>query len=164
MQKTPPPLQKQQSIKTICCVAGRSGGHIVPCLTWAKKSDAQNILFFSTHVALDRELLKDEPVKHIPLTLNNIPYRNPLRVAQFAWHFTIAYLKSLYYLYKYKPQKVLSTGGYIALPVCLAAKFLRIPVELFELNVSPGKATKFLAPLAHTINICFKKSRRYFPQ
>jgi len=53
-----------------------------------------------------------------------------------------------------------------ALPpdVYIAARCLRIPIELFELNVSPGKATKFLAPIARNINICFEQSRQHFPQ
>ena len=157
-------MQTKKSIDTICCVAGRSGGHIIPCLSWAHQNNARTILFFSTHNALDKQLLKDELVKHIPLTLNNIPYKNPLRMIQFAWHFANAFIKSLYYLHTYKPTKILSTGGYIALPVCSAARCLRIPIELFELNVSPGKATKFLAPIASRINICFEQSKRYFPE
>ena len=35
-------------------------------------------------------------------------------------------------------------GGYIGLPVCLAAAVSRIEINLFELNVVPGKAILWL--------------------
>jgi len=41
---------------------------------------------------------------------------------------------------------------------------LRIPIELYELNVVPGKATTFLAPLATKIRICFQKTKNKFSQ
>jgi UDP-N-acetylglucosamine--N-acetylmuramyl-(pentapeptide) pyrophosphoryl-undecaprenol N-acetylglucosamine transferase len=65
-------------------------------------------------------------------------------------------------LRRHKPQKIISTGGYIALPVCLTATLLRIPIELYELNALPGMATRALAPLATTISCCFKEAFPFF--
>ena len=47
--------------------------------------------------------------------------------------------------------------------MCTAARLLRIPIELYELNVIPGKAISFLAPLARTIFITFAESKHFFP-
>jgi UDP-N-acetylglucosamine--N-acetylmuramyl-(pentapeptide) pyrophosphoryl-undecaprenol N-acetylglucosamine transferase len=63
-----------------------------------------------------------------------------------------------------RPKKIISLGGYISMPVCFAAFILRIPIELFELNSSPGKAIKFLAPFAKTIYICFSKAAENLPR
>ena len=58
--------------------------------------------------------------------------------------------------------KVITTGGYIAIPVCLSAKLLGIPIELYELNVIPGKTTRFLSYIATIIYLCFNDTKLYF--
>ena len=142
----------------LCFVAGKSGGHIIPCLTMAEHYKKQHpqaqIIFFSTNTPLDTKLLAQHPLlaKQIPFKLNHI------------WHLARAFFTSIYYLHKLKPQKVISTGGLVSVPVCIAAKLLRIPIELHELNAVPGRATKFLAPLAQSIFVCFKKAQEFFPQ
>ena len=146
----------------ICFVAGRSGGHIIPALTLAKKEKKQ-ILFFTTHKQLDKKILNQEQVvnTHIALWLDNIA-RRPIKLVRFGFQFCVALIHSFFYLIKYKPQKIVSMGGYVSLPVCIAGRLLHIPIELYELNATPGRATKLLAPLAQTIFVCFKEAKKFF--
>jgi len=61
--------------------------------------------------------------------------------------------------------KILAQQQYvteIALPTALAGWLLRIPIELHELNVIPGKAIRVLSPLAQTIFVTFEQSKRWF--
>lgn len=155
---------------TICFVAGRSGGHIIPCLTRSreliKRYPAYQILFFSTHVPLDMKIITNSAfvTQHVPLTIDNFPYKRFLRYPLFCWQFLRSFFTSWYWLKKMAPKQVITTGGYVALPVCLAAKLLKIPVELQLLDVIPGKALKVLSPLAQSISICFEQSKKYLPQ
>jgi UDP-N-acetylglucosamine--N-acetylmuramyl-(pentapeptide) pyrophosphoryl-undecaprenol N-acetylglucosamine transferase len=152
--------------QTICFVGGKSGGHIVPCLTLAQHYKNNNIVFFSTDAALDQSLLHNNSAitQHIALPVGSIRttrlYHYPLMV----WRIFKSFYTSLYYLYRYKPSKVISTGGLVGLPVCFAAKLLRIPIELYELNATPGKAAHIIAPLAQTVHVCFKHAAQYFPK
>jgi len=86
-------------------------------------------------------------------------HRYPQAIAQMLYSFII----SFYYLCKHKPNQVITTGGLIALPVCLAAFLLRIPIIIYELNVIPGKSTKFLAFFAQTIWYCFDEAQQHLP-
>ena len=154
--------------KVICGVAARSGGHIIPCLTLIEKSKQDHpettVLFFTSHSDIDTTIGKQFSwITHkITLSLGNIPYRRPWLFIPFFFNLTISFIKSFYYLIKHRPLKVISTGGYLSIPVCIAAKFLLIPIELFELNVIPGKATRFLSPLATELLICFPMTKKYF--
>jgi len=87
-------------------------------------------------------------------------HRYPQIIAQVLYSFII----SFYYLCKYKPNQVITTGGIVALPVCLAAFLLRIPIIIYELNVIPGKSIKFLAFFAQTVWYCFDETQRYLPK
>jgi len=153
----------------ICFVAGKSGGHILPCITLAQqtinKHPDYKVIFFSTDAKLDMQLLSGNPIikNHLPLKLSKIPYGSLLKFPKFFLHIIYSFFKSIYYLRKMKPETVISTGGYVAIPVCFAAKLLGIPIELYELNVIPGKTIKLLAPLATKMWICFEQSFQYLP-
>jgi len=154
---------------THCFVAGRSGGHIIPALTLARQAREKNpetkILFFSTAKTLDKKIISAAQIDwSIALTLENIPFKKFYLLPFFCWQLMRSFFCAFYHLKKRKPRTVVSTGGYVSIPVCIAAKLLRIPIELFELNVIPGKTTKFLAPLAKKIHICFEKTRSSLAQ
>lgn len=156
-------------MKNIAYVAGKSGGHIIPCLTLAARYKHENpgarTVFFSTQHALDKQLLTNPAVDtHVILPLHSASRRTwylyPVLLAELA----NAFCKSVYLLHKNKIEEVVSTGGLIAIPVIFAARLLRIPVRLWELNVEPGKAISFLSRYATTINLCFPQTQRYLPQ
>jgi UDP-N-acetylglucosamine--N-acetylmuramyl-(pentapeptide) pyrophosphoryl-undecaprenol N-acetylglucosamine transferase len=154
---------------SICAVAGHSGGHIIPTITKALEykhnNFARRIIFFSTSTTLDQAIIKNFSIDQlIQLRIENLPslkkiYRLPL----FTFFFLSSFLKSLLHLYRTQPSRIIATGGYVAIPVCLAGALLRIPIELYELNVEPGKAITFLARFAQKICITFKKTADYFP-
>lgn len=159
--------------KTICFVAGKSGGHIIPCLTLAQqekgKDNNARVIFFSTSTPLDSSILANKSYidRHIVLPITAACHTKIMEKIKTSAQLTRSFFAALRQLYAYKRTslsiRVVSTGGFIAIPVCFAAKLLRIPVELYELNVIPGKATKFLAPFANRVHICFKKTADLLP-
>jgi len=164
-------MENKKSIKPhrICFVAGKSGGHILPCITLAQhainKHPNYEVMFFSTATILDKQLVNGNAIiKHyIPLSLESLPQKKILLYPRFIWHLIKAFFSSFNHLRKLKPEVVMSTGGYIAIPVCIAARLLNIPIELYEVNAIPGKAIKFLAPFAYKIWICFEHSIQFLP-
>ena len=72
----------------ICFVAGKSGGHILPCLTLAQqyKTDNpnNNILFFSTDASLDKSIISDQ---------SYISHYVTLRLANSHQHYCIVNFK-----------------------------------------------------------------------
>lgn len=153
--------------QTICCVAGRSGGHIIPCISYAqslfKENNEKALLFFSSNTNLDSSIGKqcEGITQQVALPLENVPYKKLWRYPSFFIQLIRSFYLAFVYLRKYKPSTIISTGGYTALPVCFMGKLLGIPFELFELNVVPGKATTLLAPFAQTVNACFPETQQY---
>ncbi len=154
----------------ICFVAGKSGGHLLPCITLAKKISEQDpqkkILFFTNQSTLDKDIIAANNCinVHTLLPLSSLASKSIFSLSSFCITMISSLCISFYYLLKYKPKKIISTGGSVSLPVCFAASLLRIPIELIELNVVPGKAITTLAPLATTISLCFQETQKYFNQ
>lgn len=155
--------------QTVCFVAARSGGHLLPALTIAQNYKKNNgnamVLFFSTDTTLESRIVQSSGFVDVyyPLRIDTTPTRL-YKIPLFAWHLMSAWITSMRILYKNRPSAVVTTGGYIAIPVCLAAWVLRIPVELWELNAIPGRATRFLASCASKIHVCFASCARFFKQ
>ncbi len=59
-----------------------------------------------------------------------------------------------------RPAAIFTTGGYVAVPVLLAAAVMRIPVVLWDGNVIPGRAVRATARLAGTIAVSFEATCR----
>jgi UDP-N-acetylglucosamine--N-acetylmuramyl-(pentapeptide) pyrophosphoryl-undecaprenol N-acetylglucosamine transferase len=62
-----------------------------------------------------------------------------------------------------KPHVVLMTGGWVGLPVALAAWFRRIPVAIFLPDIEPALSIKVLRPFAAKIAVTTPASARYVP-
>jgi UDP-N-acetylglucosamine--N-acetylmuramyl-(pentapeptide) pyrophosphoryl-undecaprenol N-acetylglucosamine transferase len=157
-------------MSTICIVAGKSGGHIVPGLTIAQQKKADNsdlrVIFFSTNSSLDKKIIDTAAVKnlvHYSLPFSSIPYRKPWKIPLFFYAFMYALMMCTIHLYRHKPSQVISMGGIISLPVCFAAFILNIPIRLYELNAMPGSAVTFLARFATTIHCCFDVAKKQLP-
>lgn len=150
--------------QTIAYVAGKSGGHIMPCLTLFQSVKAQNstfkALFFTTNAPLDAVVLPDGMAD---MTICRLPLhtriQNPLRFFFVITGLMRSCAKSFWYLLKHKPCRIVTTGGITAVPVCVMGYILGIPIDLYELNAVVGRATRFLAPFASRVMICFPEAQ-----
>ena len=58
---------------------------------------------------------------------------------------------------------LISTGGYMSLPLCLSAKILKIKIYLFEPNMVIGRSNKFFLKFSEKI-ICYSNKLINFPK
>ena len=57
-----------------------------------------------------------------------------------------------------RPAAILTTGGYVAIPVLSAARTMRIPTILWEGNVIPGRSVRTVARLASLVAVSFPET------
>lgn len=88
---------------------------------------------------------------------------NPLKALVSAGKMAWGTLQALRLLGARKPDIVLSTGGWVGLPVSLAAWLRRIPVVIFLPDIEPGLSIKALRPLARKIAVTTPLSAPYIP-
>jgi UDP-N-acetylglucosamine--N-acetylmuramyl-(pentapeptide) pyrophosphoryl-undecaprenol N-acetylglucosamine transferase len=72
-------------------------------------------------------------------------------------------LGALVLLRRLRPRAVLATGGFVALPVVLAATLARIPVLVHEQTAVPGLANRIASRRARRVAVTFAESARHFP-
>ena len=149
-------------MKVVFACAG-TGGHINPAIAIAniilKNKPDTEVLFIGTKDGLENSLVQNSGfnIRHI-------------RTGKILRKLTTKNFKALREAYKgisdakdilkeFKPDLVIGTGGYICVPVMLAAKKLKIPYVLHESNAFPGVSVKLLAKNAKKVFIGFEDAR-----
>ena len=79
-------------------------------------------------------------------------------------YFTIGFFRSLILLRKIRPDICISAGGFVSVPVHLAANCLGILTWLHQQDIEIGLANKIMAPLAKTITVSVNVLCNSFPK
>jgi UDP-N-acetylglucosamine--N-acetylmuramyl-(pentapeptide) pyrophosphoryl-undecaprenol N-acetylglucosamine transferase len=72
-------------------------------------------------------------------------------------------VQALRIVWRFRPQLVIGTGGYVMGPAVLAAMLLRKPRVILEQNFMPGMTVRFLARLVHRVFTSFPETSAYLP-
>ena len=67
-------------------------------------------------------------------------------------------------LKKERPDIVFSKGGFVSVPVVIAARMLKIPTIIHESDMTPGLANKIALKFAKKIYTTFEDTLKYLPQ
>ena len=139
---------------------GGSGGHVVPATILYEQLKNQFEIFISTD---DRGIKFLDKNKYNFEIFNVIPISKNIFALPFQF-FLIIYLiiKSIFFLRKRKIDILISTGGYMSLPLCLASKFLNVKLFLFEPNMVLGRSNKFFIKSCEKI-FCYSNKIKNFP-
>ena len=147
-------------MKKILITTGGTGGHVIP----AKIIEEHLRGNFEIHFSSDERGLKffSSETKNI-IVLDTPRFNKSL-------YFPLKLLKLIYlilqagiYLKKNNIEKVISIGGYMSLPVILAAKILSINIFLFEPNLVLGRGNRFFLKFSKKI-FCYSNKLSLFPQ
>jgi UDP-N-acetylglucosamine--N-acetylmuramyl-(pentapeptide) pyrophosphoryl-undecaprenol N-acetylglucosamine transferase len=139
---------------------GGSGGHVLPAITVYDHLKSNYETLISTDLR-GLKYLDKENYNHI---IVNTPKLNNLLLLPFSFlKVFILTLKSLIILKRENISILISTGGYMSLPLCLAAKILSIKIYLIEPNMVLGRANKFFLYFAKKL-ICYSKKLINLPK
>ncbi len=145
--------------KKVLISTGGSGGHVIPAMTIYDHLKNTHETLISTDERGLRYLHKNYNAIVI-----NTPKLNNYFILPFSF-IKILYLtiKSIFLLKKNNISILISTGGYMSLPICLAAKILGINIFLIEPNMVLGRANKFFLNFSRNL-ICYSKNLINLPR
>lgn len=151
-----------------------TGGHVTPALALIrelKKRGYEDIVFIGRSTMMEGD--KTPSIESILVPQLGVRFLtiHPGRLQRSFSRQTIPALlrtpwgvvESFFLLLRESPAVVASFGGYVALPVVIAAWMLRIPVVTHEQTVVIGLANKIIAFFATRIAVSFESSLKYFP-
>jgi UDP-N-acetylglucosamine--N-acetylmuramyl-(pentapeptide) pyrophosphoryl-undecaprenol N-acetylglucosamine transferase len=84
---------------------------------------------------------------------------NPFKLVRFP----LGFLQAFLYLFKIRPDLIVSFGGYLAVPVVIGGWILRIPSVTHEQTVVAGVANRLISPFVRKIFISWPQTERFYP-
>lgn len=142
--------------------AGGTGGHIYPALSVLdeiKKDKKNEYLYIGTKDRMENDLIPGMGIPYEGIKIYGLSKTNMVKNVKNVGYVTSSYKKCLKIMDEFKPDAVIAFGGYVTLPVCLAAKKKGIKVFLHEQNMLPGKTNIFLSKKVDEVFISFKDGK-----
>ena len=146
--------------ENVLITTGGSGGHVIPAMILFDHLSNYTNVTISTDRRGSRFLDKDNYNYSLVDTprLKNILFL-PINLILILY----LTLKSCFLLKNKKIGKLISTGGYMSLPLILAAKMLNLKIYLLEPNMVLGRANKFFLKSCRKI-FCYTEQVKNFPE
>lgn len=143
--------------------AGGTGGHIYPALSVLeelKKDKNNKYLYIGTKNRMENDLVPSLGIPYEGLEIYGLSKTDMIRNVKNVLCIKNAYKRCLQVMDEFKPDAVIAFGGYVTLPVCMAAKKKGIKVFLHEQNMLPGKTNIYLSKKADAVFVSFKEGTR----
>lgn len=156
------PVGLGHRLKRLALAGGGTGGHLVPGLhllraALARGEAPERVLWFTSGRRVERDVLSDlgHILPGVSVEICRLPLEGAsggapsqagllMRTPRAVWMARRA-------LRRHDCQALLGLGGFTALPSVMAARMLRIPVGLYEVNAVAGKATRKLGSFAQCV-------------
>lgn len=150
----------------IVLTGGGSGGHFYPLIAVAEQlrqqARAEHLLdpklIYMAPVPYDKDALFEHDISFMRTSAGK--QRNYRSILNFFDLFKIGWgtLQAIVKLFFVFPDVVFSKGGYVSVPVLLAARVFGIPVIFHESDSVPGKANAWAAKFAQRIAVSYPES------
>src|SRR3954469_5294203 len=155
----------------ILVTGGGSSGHISPALAIIKTigdmaADADwrpQFRYIGGTRGIERQQITAAGVDFVGVATGKLRRYFSLENLTDMFRIPIGVAQSLREVARFRPDVVLSTGGYVGVPAVLAAYALRVPIVTHEQTVQVGLANRITARFATTIALTFESARLELP-
>jgi len=153
--------------KSIILTGGGTAGHvslnqaIIPSL----QKKGYQVHYIGSHDGIERELIENE-FSDVPYhSISSGKLRRYFSMQNFIDPFKVlaGVMQAFRVIRKVKPTVIFSKGGFVSVPVVLAAKMANVPVVAHESDVTPGLANKIALPFASHVFTVFKETTKHLP-
>ena len=152
--------------KRIVLTGGGTAGHVTPniALLPALLREDYDIHYIGSYEGIERKLIEELNIPYYGISSGKL--RRYFDPKNFSDPFKVikGYLESSSLMKKLKPDVVFSKGGFVSVPVVLAAKRRGISVIIHESDMTPGLANKMCIPSAKKVCANFPETLKYLPE
>lgn len=153
-------------MKKIVMTGGGTAGHVTPniALIPSLREAGYEISYIGSYEGIEKRLIEEQNIPYYGISSGKLRryfdpknFTDPFKVVK-----GLAQAVSL--LKKIKPGIVFSKGGFVSVPVVLAAKICHIPAIIHESDITPGLANKIAIPGATKVCCNFPETLKYLPK
>ena len=153
-------------MKKIVMTGGGTAGHVTPniALMPALKEKGYQISYIGSYDGIERGLIEKEGIPYNGFSSGKLRRYFDLKNFTDPFKAVKGYFEARKLLKKLKPDVVFSKGGFVTVPVVLAAKSCKIPAIIHESDMTPGLANKLAIPSAYKVCHNFPETAKHLPE
>ncbi|HHC9497095.1 TPA: undecaprenyldiphospho-muramoylpentapeptide beta-N-acetylglucosaminyltransferase [Staphylococcus aureus] len=152
----------------IAFTGGGTVGHVSVNLSLIPTALSQGYeaLYIGSKNGIEREMIESQlpEIKYYPISSGKLRRYISLENAKDVFKVLKGILDARKVLKKEKPDLLFSKGGFVSVPVVIAAKSLDIPTIIHESDLTPGLANKIALKFAKKIYTTFEETLNYLPK
>jgi UDP-N-acetylglucosamine--N-acetylmuramyl-(pentapeptide) pyrophosphoryl-undecaprenol N-acetylglucosamine transferase len=152
-------------MKRIVLTGGGTAGHVTPLIALLPDLTKENydIHYIGSYEGIERKLIEEYRIPYYGISSGKLRrYLDPKNLTD-PFKVIKGYYEARKILKELKPDILFSKGGFVTVPVVLAAKKYRIPVIVHESDITPGLANKIAFPVAKKICANFPETMAHLP-
>ncbi|MSP12956.1 MAG: UDP-N-acetylglucosamine--N-acetylmuramyl-(pentapeptide) pyrophosphoryl-undecaprenol N-acetylglucosamine transferase [Chloroflexi bacterium] len=112
---------------------------------------------------VETELVQRAGLEFAAIPAGQVRGMHPLRLAGNMLRLVSGFAQAINLVKRFHPDVMLTTGGYVSVPVVLACWVRRVPSVVYLPDLEPGWAVRFAARFASRIAVSFPEVEHYFP-
>ncbi len=153
--------------KSIILTGGGTAGHVSlnEAILPSFLEEGYTVHYIGSHDGIEKELIGNAFPKVPYHSISSGKLRRYFSMKNFTDPFRVLLGVGQAYsiIRKVKPTVLFSKGGFVSVPVVMAAKLANVPVVIHESDVTPGLANKLALPFASHIFTVFKETMQHLP-
>lgn len=144
-------------MKRIVLTGGGTAGHVTPHMALLPylQQEGYEIHYLGTKNGIEKELMDVPGVTYHNIQSGKLRRYVDLKNLSDPFKVIAGCFQSLHHIRKIKPDVCFSKGGFVAVPVVIAAWLRHVPVLCHESDMTPGLANKISARFAQKIATTF---------
>ncbi len=153
-------------MKKIILTGGGTAGHVTPniALIPRLKELGYKIYYIGSYTGMEKKLIEDLGIRYYGISSGKLRRYLDLKNISDPFRVVKGYAQARTLMRKIRPDVVFSKGGFVSVPVVLAAKHKHIPVIIHESDLTPGLANKLAIPAASKICCNFPETIPHLPE
>lgn len=153
-------------MKKIVLTGGGTAGHVTPniALLPSLLENSFEVSYIGSYKGIEKDLIEAENIPYYGISSGKLRRYLDLKNLSDPFKVIKGLGQSIRLLHKLKPDIIFSKGGFVSVPVVLAAKFCHIPVIIHESDITPGLANKIAIPAAKKVCCNFPETLKYLPE
>lgn len=153
-------------MKKIVMTGGGTAGHVTPniALMPALKAAGYEITYIGSYQGMEKGLIEAQNIPYYGISSGKL--RRYFDLKNFTDPFKVlkGFGEAIRLMHKLKPDIVFSKGGFVSVPVVLAAKYCHVPAIIHESDITPGLANKIAIRGAKKVCCNFPETMKYLPE
>ncbi len=150
--------------RKIALVGGGTAGHITPNIALIPELKKRNydIIYIGSKNGMEKDIIPKYDIPFFGITTDKLRRYFDIKNLFIPINLIKGINEAYSILKKEKVDIIFSKGGYVAVPVIIAAKMLKIPVISHEADLTPGLANKIATPHSKIICCNFEETAKMF--